>query len=258
MSAHRATLFARLMLVLVLLTCAAALAALAVPHRADAASGRVIWKRILSSPSHGDDFFYRAVKAPNGGLYTAGTWASDWSTVGDVSVYRFREAGTAAGALQWVRLWDNPAERKADIGEDIVTDANGNVIVAGMTEKAGLGRRALVVKRSARGALKWASTCDDLVEETGGLARDRAGNAYMCGLGQGAAGGTDFMVAKFRASDGKVLWTYRYAGDLVDNDFNQADAIVADAAGNTYVVGRSDNEQRGAAPRSTWPAASPM
>jgi len=67
------------------------------------------------------------------------------------------------------------------------------------------------------------------------------GNLYVCGAGELAAnpGGTDLVVMKYRP-DGTRAWVSGFSGTGT-SQFDIAQAVVVDSAGNVYIAGRADN-----------------
>jgi len=140
---------------------------------------------------------------------------------------------------EWVRTWDNPINHLADHAWAVQTDLLGNVIVCGYTVTAGGARFMAIVKWDAAGTFKWArSLTADL---PGGnaiaydLTCDGAGDIYVCGSTETAAGVRALVVRKLDATLGDPLWKGEYEGTA--DSFNQGSAIALDQFANCYVVG---------------------
>ncbi|MBN2465292.1 hypothetical protein JXD38_06685 [candidate division WOR-3 bacterium] len=70
-----------------------------------------------------------------------------------------------------------------------------------------------------------------------------SGNLYVCGAGELAAnpGGTDLLVMKYRP-DGTRAWINGFSGTGA-SQFDVAQALAVDSAGNVYIAGRADNSE---------------
>jgi hypothetical protein len=84
-------------------------------------------------------------------------------------------------------------------------------------------------------------------EQVSVVAVDPAGNIYVAGevpAGQSltpdpSSGGADVFVRKY-LPDGTVAWTRQFGSPAYDSAMGDRGGIAADAAGNVYVVGRTD------------------
>jgi len=147
-----------------------------------------------------------------------------------------------------------------DAGYSIAADASGNVYVTGFfSGTATFGNTNLsssgledifVAKYDAAGTLQWArqaggSACDEGL----GIAVDGTGNVFVTGFFQGNAsfgttnltsfGQSDVFVAKYDPA-GNLVWVSQ-AGS---RDYDEANAIALDDAGNAYVTGYFDGNAR--------------
>ncbi len=73
-------------------------------------------------------------------------------------------------------------------------------------------------------------------DELRAMVLDAAGNTLVTGTSEGDASSLDYLTVKY-ASDGTALWTNRYDGP--GNDYDQANGLAVDLAGNVYVTGES-------------------
>ena len=142
-----------------------------------------------------------------------------------------------------------------DAGEDVASDAQGNVIVTGTFRViAAFGTNTLTsagqadvftAKYDANGNLLWVrqgggSGVEDVFQ--GDLATDGLGNIYVTGAyqntatfsatGVASAGDNDVFVTKY-APDGTQIWVQRF-GDV---GYDHARGIVADGNGEVYLTG---------------------
>jgi len=240
MSAQHVVPHGRIVVVLVGLIVAARAggALLAPPAQAASNSGELLWERTWNRTSKIDSL-QACCAGPGGALYVCGDTESNWTTQGDLLLIKYAANGTRS----WTRTWAGP-DGLADWGWRVAVDRNGNVIAAGGTTTTGSGKDWAIVKWSANGVLRWATTYnglgggDDLARD---LELDSAGNVYVCGISPGAFGsGDDMVVAKYRAGNGTLAWEERYVGPLAGGG-DGAFAIAIDSARNTYMVGFSAN-----------------
>ena len=74
---------------------------------------------------------------------------------------------------------------------------------------------------------------DDVAEA---VVIDNSGNVYVAGDSEGSGTGSDYVTIKYDSA-GQQQWVARYDGPA--HDFDEADAIVLDQAGNVYATGFS-------------------
>lgn len=230
---------------LALLACGlAALLPAALPAGALAASGDLVWSYTDDSPSHRFDYISAAVPGPNGSMYAAFGWGDDWVDSADLGMYRFRPKADPPGPVVWQTTYDDPDYHLEDFPIAMTTDPKGNAIAGGATRTTPEGMDWIVVKWLADGTQVWTATlggpahANDWIQD---VFCDRAGNVYACGVITLPGSDYEWAVAKFRASDGKLLWKYVYSGPKTSTLDDWAEALVVDAAGNVYVTGFSEN-----------------
>lgn len=184
-----------------------------------------------------------------GNVIVAGTTtgALEGSSLGgaDAVVRKF----AADGTVTWTRQFGTGAD---DLAFGVATDADGNVIVAGLTYGAlegssDGGADVFVRKLSKLGATVWTRQFGTFMnEDLRGIATDAAGNVFLAG-GTGAdlegtsAGGFDVYVRKYEAN-GTVAWTHQF-GTSADEG---ARGVATDAAGNVVVAGFTKGGMDGA------------
>ena len=244
MLTHRRTArLVRLTLVLLLVCGLAGLLALARPAGASAASGHLDWWYTEDSPTHALDAITAAAAGPGGSLYAAANLGDDWGDGADLGTYRFRPTFGKLGSVIWEKLYAGPSHQ-ADFPIALAVDQTGSVVTAGQTHTATGGMDWLLIKRSPSGARRWVTTYDgslhgyDYLDDA---ACDQAGNVYACGMSSNSPTSADWVVAKFRASDGKRLWRHLYSGPGASAMDDWAHALAVDAAGDSYVAGQSND-----------------
>ena len=175
-------------------------------------------------------------------------------------------AATAPVPPQWVKQFGSA---QIDYAKELVTDASGNVYVAGTTHGAidapaqlvpntnQGGTDAFVAKFDPQGELLWVvqfgSGADDFIE---GITLDRFGFLYVVGWTMGSmpggveqpvaprenanAGLADVFVAKIH-TEGTIRWIKQFGTDR--DDF--AYGVATDRSGLVYVVGSTKGAMDG-------------
>ncbi len=175
-------------------------------------------------------------------------------------------AATAPVPPQWVKQFGSA---QIDYAKDLVTDASGNVYVAGTTHGAidaetqlvpntsKGGTDAFVAKFDAQGVLLWVvqfgSDADDFIE---GITLDRFGFLYVAGWTMGSmpggaeqpvappvnanAGRADVFVAKIHTG-GTIRWVKQFGTDKDDFSY----AVTTDRSGLVYAVGSTKGAMDG-------------
>ncbi len=142
------------------------------------------------------------------------------------------------------RVWTASYNGQGDFSDRYtasITDADGNLIVAGSTAMPDQNRNLLVRKLSPSGAVLWTQTYNgpgDGADEALALVTDDGNNIYVTGFQKGSGAGNDFITLKY-APDSTQLWTAVY--NYSSNQYDQSNSI---ALGNGFVVvtGQSDND----------------
>ena len=131
----------------------------------------------------------------------------------------------------WVQRYGSEAGSQ-ESAYKVVTDAAGNVIVAGTSthNQTGSGSDMLVIKYSGAGVPLWTNRHDGMARA---VAVDARGNVFVMGYS-----GLFLDCATIAySSAGVPLWTNRYDGSAHGQDW--ATAIAMDGIGNIHVTGYS-------------------
>ena len=192
---------------------------------ASARSGDLAWQRVYDGAGNGDDAYFAASAAPNGGVYIAGATVA---TTEDFLIARYG----ANGQLVWRRTWDD-----VQAGNDAIaataTAPGGGLVVAGFA--APFTQVIAVARYSAAGKRLWVRLYNDAgADQQSGqrVAVDATGNVYVLAVRLTSATGYDIAVLKYSPA-GKRLWVRHYASP--GDDF-PAD-LALDAHGDAYVTG---------------------
>src|SRR6267143_918224 len=127
----------------------------------------------------------------------------------------------------WVRRYNGPANYD-DQGHDVITDADGNIIVGGYSY--GSGADFLTIKYTPDGVGLWTNRYDG--EEHGtdqirSVAVDGSGRVYVSG-----DSGSNIVTIKY-SSDGTPVWTNSYSSS---SGFLFFGGIAVDGDGNAYML----------------------
>jgi hypothetical protein len=200
-----------------------------------------------------------------GGVYMTGATASigfpaQGSSVNgnnDAFVMKFNESGD----LLYTTVLASDANTA---GQAIAADSSGNVYIAGVTEAGNLPvtagawqtvfggvSDAFAAKLNSAGNLVYATYMGGAGQDAGtGIAIDSTGNAYVGGYTSGSfpttagaaqtlygGGFTDAFVVKLNPSGSAAVYSTLLGG----TGYDQADAIVVDAAGDACIAGYTDS-----------------
>lgn len=150
----------------------------------------------------------------------------------------------------------------ADFGQKVIVDRAGNIVVVGTiqgpadfhgTAFAGFGGQDwFVAKYSAAGELLWVRFAgSSAADQAADVAEDGAGNYYVSGrvrgvaefgngVSLGVAAQTRVILAKYDATGG-----LQWARDVAPTDSAAGSGVAADADGNAFVAGLTQNDGAG-------------
>ena len=133
----------------------------------------------------------------------------------------------AAVTEAWVQRYGSEAGSE-DRAYKVLTDAAGNVIVAGSSQGA------VIIKYSGAGVPFWTNGASGTA-----IAVDGNGNVFVAGSSAGSGGGSDYgdYATIAYSGAGVPLWTNRYNGP---GKSDKATAVAVDGSGNVIVTGNSE------------------
>ena len=166
-----------------------------------------------------------------------------WGVIFATLLFTQNNAVAQAGTEAWVQFYSHPADAN-DTASKVVTDAQGNVIVAGTTETGITGYDWVIVKYSNSGVALWINRFNGPANDNdfvNAMAIDTDGNIYVTGAtGDSFSGSSPNYATVAFNSSGTPLWTNYYDGPAqFDDDYPTAMAV--DPTG-VYVTGRSSGE----------------
>lgn len=226
------------------------------------ANGNLLWAKNYGSTL--GDFAYGVTLDPSGRVIVCGEFSASMTVEGttvtsagssDVFVAKYETDGT----LIWIK---RAGGNGADIAHSVVTDASGNIAIAGEFQNAasfgtnsvsasGLGD-AFIAKYDASGNNLWVrkggGSVSFNIDKAYSITKDGQNNFYITGefTGAGTFNGLtvtsndpnypDVFVAKYN-SNGTIQWLHNGGGVHADKGY----AVNADVNGNTFVTGFADS-----------------
>ncbi|MGI9015064.1 MAG: hypothetical protein ACR2GY_12580 [Phycisphaerales bacterium] len=193
--------------------------------------GNQVWRTRYTGPEFIEAGGAAVVADESGNVYWTG-WVDSNSHSAEIGVLKLDVNGTPL----WERTEGSFGRFTGDIGQDIVLDSEGNVIVLGIIGLNSIDDTDIrVLKYSPDGDVIWKRTFGRLDEGEWAytLAIDSEDNIVVAGSTD-RAGNDDALVIKY-ASDGKLLWDHTIAGEGNDND--RANDVKVDVSGDIYAAG---------------------
>ncbi|KPK63596.1 hypothetical protein AMJ83_06105 [candidate division WOR_3 bacterium SM23_42] len=196
-------------------------------------SGVEQWVARYNGPGNSTDWASAIVLDAGGSIYVTG--GSTGSGTGfDYATVKYE----ASGVEQWVARYNGPVNGY-DVAYAIAVDNAGCIYVAGYSVGSGTSEDYATVKYDSLGVEQWVARYNGPGNGTdwaSAIALDAAGNTYITGRSEGSGTGYDYATVKYDPS-GAEQWVARYNGP--GSDWDQANAIAVDNAGNIYVTGYS-------------------
>jgi len=144
---------------------------------------------------------------------------------------------------EWTRRYNGLLD-STDVAVDIVVDNNGNTYVTGYSKTLlGLLTQIFTLSYDTDGTERWRKEYGGLLwDEGAAITLDNTQQfVYVTGFTTRllALTHTDYVIIKYRASDGQQMWVRTYDNGLLGDD--KATAIAVDAQNNPVITGYSSN-----------------
>ena len=197
-------------------------------------NGDTAWVRYYDWAGYEDDA--RAIAlGPSAGIATTGAGYN-----GGTGSHYVTVTYDSTGTMRWASAYSGPADW--NIPEDVVTDLDGDVYVAGSSQ--GTLWDYLTIKYDSLGETLWTRRYDGPAhgwDKASAVAVDSSGNAYVTGFSTGDSALYDYTTVKY-SSSGQQCWVARYdgPGHLLD----EAKAIAVMSSGDILVTGYADDGSR--------------
>jgi hypothetical protein len=210
-------------------------------------AGNQLWARVWDRGSRLDDWVDGLAVDPGGSAYVTGVSYKDVAEQdGDIAVIAYGPSGRR----RWVRIEDSLGGGY-DSPYDIALDGAGNVYVTGVWSGLGIYDTDVVtIKYDRAGNRVWLVTYNGPTNytDTGdAITVDDAGNVYVAGSTWADGNEWDYLVIKYDSA-GTLLWSRSYDTGQA-RDFDLANAVAVDGAGNVFVTGTANS---GPYPDGTW------
>jgi uncharacterized delta-60 repeat protein len=207
-----------------------------------AANGVTLWEQRYNGPANDRDEPSAVAVDSDGNAVVTGFSTGNGSSR-DFYTAKYRAAD---GVVLWEQRYNGPGNGR-DEATALALDANGNVVVGGMSRGTGAFADPYVAKYSAvNGGLIWAKrptpTTPNIGAEIIALTLDADGNILIANRAYSSvAVEQGFYVTKHAASDGRELWRTSYPSPAFGR--HAAKAIAVDGKGNLVLTGITFYEQ---------------
>ena len=204
------------------------------------AAGTLKWKNVYNGPAHRDDYVTGMALDKYGNAYVVG--ASRGPATGrDYVTIKVRKSGARA----WVRRYAGPSSG-SDEARGIAVDPSGACYVTGVSNGTSGKPRAVTIKYSSAGSLRWGRVFTDIVAgaRANAIAVSRVPGAtgvIIAGsMWNGMSEGGDVLFVKYAAGSGATKW-WRTVGNGEAFD-DSAQELALDAHGGAVAVGTTYDE----------------
>jgi len=194
------------------------------------------WVSTYSGSSSGWEFAYSIAVDNSGNVYVTGQSGGANENIATVKY-------NSSGIQQWVDSY-NGITGRADVGNTIAIDNEGNVYVTGYADYNDWTNTCdiITIKYNNLGAREWVALYNgdgNVQDQANAIALDTAGNVYVTGFTDYATPGvspSDYVTIKYD-SNGVQKWVMKYNGTA--NSGDTAYDIAVDDVGNVFVTGSS-------------------
>jgi hypothetical protein len=149
-------------------------------------------------------------------------------------------AGAEVVRQNWAVRYNGPGDN-ADESKAVGVDAAGNVFITGASTGTTSGSDYYTAKYSPSGQTLWAVRYNGLGngnDTPNALVVDADGNVIVTGVSySGTSTDDDIYTAKYRGSDGALIWERRFAGSGSASSKDVALAIAVDRVGDLAIAG---------------------
>jgi hypothetical protein len=207
-----------------------------------AEDGALIWEQRYNSPTNRDDSSVALAIDGSGNIVVTGYSVNRFN--GDYQTLKY---AALDGSLLWERRYNGPANGD-DIARAVAVDADGNVVVTGISRNSSGNDDCYTAKYAAAdGAILWEkrfngpANGNDIAQA---VAVDALGNAVITGHSWNGTN-YDYYTASYAASDGALLWEKRYNSPLGGDDLTETSRCLALGPGGAVIVAGSSNGDAG-------------
>jgi hypothetical protein len=199
------------------------------------ADGNQVWARRYTGPVGGGEAYAIALDE-SGNVLVTGTCGH-----GDVLYQYATVKYDSEGNEDWARTHsDELIISPGGVAFDVGVGSFGEVYVTGWMRHSETMFDYGTVKYDSEGNRQWTATYHSWLDGYDGaeaLEVDDMGNVYVTGYSPDLElNADDYLTVKYDP-DGNQLWTARYNG--TGNDYDDANDVTTDGAGNVYVTGKS-------------------
>lgn len=203
-------------------------------------NGNLVWTQTRNYQGYFDQGRDIAVDS-NGDVYVTGSGQYN-STGSDVDYLTLKYNN--AGTFQWQQTFSTDVSSppsQLDEAFRIFIDGSNNVYVAGNSAGTTATNNLdfVTIKYNSAGTQQWRAryNYNGNFDTPTDISVDASGNVYVCGFGYyNALQDANYLLVKYN-STGTQQWVKNYNGD--GSDYDKANALVLDPAGNIYITGRS-------------------
>lgn len=200
-------------------------------------SGTEVWTKEFDNVEHDRA---NAIAVDNSGnVYVTGQSDADASAFTNYNFTTIKY--NAAGTQQWVKTFEG-AGGNDDVATSIVIASNGNIIVAGSSDRdaSPVSNNDIgVLRYNAAGTLLWTQTYNgtgNFNDDGNGICADANGNVFVVGRTDNASEQSNAVLLKYNSSG---VQSFAKIFDGIGDNSDNIREIKTDGAGNVYAAGYS-------------------